>query len=177
MNESELLDKILEIILNNKEKGFGLNSLRENGLNLDYDSIRDLLKVIENSRYNIAELSTRRDGEYIRANENTERFLKNGGFTAIEKREREEIEYNSLMKEKQLKKIEYELQLSKWQIKTKWWPLIISGASLIVSIIAIFLSINEPETKELKPKNKLIKDTTSVSNQVRKIDSLSSRNH
>ncbi len=172
MTETEALDKIIEIALKNKGRGLGLRSLKESGINFEYDEIRQFLKLIENSGLNVADLSTERDGEYIRANENTERFLKSGGFLTLEKQENEEYEYNRQLKEKELEKIESELQLNRWHIKTRFWPLIISGLSLIVSIIAIILSLRQPEKKELIPETKTIKDTTSVSSQTKMVDSL-----
>ena len=67
----------------------------------------------------------------------TLQFYKNGGFNHIYeqkkiKRERvkeiTEIEYN---------KLKWDAGISKFQAKTKWWPLIISVISLAIAIIAI----------------------------------------
>ena len=143
MEEHLAKDKILEIILTDIERPFGLLRLQKNGLNAEINDIRLLLKRIERFEYNVAEISTRPDGEFIIANDETKPFLDSGGFTGIHNRQKKENEAKLEIEKIENDKLRLDHKLSKWQVKTRWWPLFFSAISLIISIIALVVSINK----------------------------------
>ncbi|GIV30344.1 MAG: hypothetical protein KatS3mg028_1410 [Bacteroidia bacterium] len=51
----------------------------------------------------------------------------------------------------QTDKLRNDAIMSKWYVKMRWWPLIISALSLIASIVAIALSLKSPERQERTP--------------------------
>jgi hypothetical protein len=65
---------------------------------------------------------------------------KEGGWIAYVERQKTKTQADSLNKQLTAEKLIHDTMLSRWQLKTRWWPLIISVISLIVSIIAVILS-------------------------------------
>jgi len=68
----------------------------------------------------------------------TKIFYANGGFKAIFDGQQRRIKRDSEREKKEEEKLEWDLQISKFQAKTKWWPLIISVISIIIAIWSFF---------------------------------------
>jgi len=68
----------------------------------------------------------------------TKIFYANGGFKAIYEEQQQEIKKKRVREKKEDQKLEWDLQVSKFQAKTKWWPLIISVISIIIAIWSFF---------------------------------------
>ena len=115
----------------------------------DHDCINEfqrLLSYIE--RYNLAKII--RHGYYpsVKTNEYTKNFKEKGGFAKIYQDElthfvkEEEKEYLSM------KKLKWDIKLSKWQVKT-FWPVFVSG--LIGFIFGVFNFVdNRNKTKSIE---------------------------
>jgi len=85
-----------------------------------------------------SEIRDVRNFPILRRNGKTKRFSENGGFKGYYNRW--EIFENG-RKKKEDAELNYYIsneKLSKWLLKSKWWPLIIAFAALIISFIALF---------------------------------------
>lgn len=68
----------------------------------------------------------------------SQQFYDNGGFKAIYDEQQGVINRAKDRQKKEDQKLEWDLQVSKFQAKTKWWPLIISVMSIIIAIWSFF---------------------------------------
>lgn len=67
----------------------------------------------------------------------------------------------------QTDKLRNDAIMSKWYVKMRWWPLIVSALSLIVSIVAIVLSLKSTDRQEWPPEQPYTTPTTSTSDQTK----------
>ncbi len=58
------------------------------------------------------------------------------------------VELNKKKNRIEENKIEWESELSEWNVKTRWWPHIITGFGLVISIIALVVSLQKSPTEE-----------------------------
>jgi hypothetical protein len=68
----------------------------------------------------------------------TDSFYCAGGFSKIYQEQQRKISNKREFEELGLKKLRWDIMASRFQAKTRWWPLIISAISLIIAIIALF---------------------------------------
>jgi hypothetical protein len=140
----EILDSILEKIV----KQGSVFSLDLPPLKKEYFSKFREIKSVEYSyyleiltKYDIAIVDKRLDGSFTVSQLETKtiNFYKQGGFRTVyqkhhftesRKLELEDLEY---------KKLQWDYQISKFQAKTKWWPLIISVISFILAVTALII--------------------------------------
>jgi len=69
----------------------------------------------------------------------TKRFIENGGFRFIYNEQQQEIRKKKKLDKMTEEKLAWDLQLSKFQVKAKLWPYILSFLSFIISIISLFI--------------------------------------
>lgn len=106
ISEGNALDMILNYCLEQAEKPITPYVLQKNLFSsLNIDEIKLLLKRIENAADKLADVRFGEHNTIILSNGITERFLKNGGFTGIEKE-------NEIASQKRTKKEEIESQLA-----------------------------------------------------------------
>lgn len=76
-------------------------------------------------------------GSFIRITDKGREVVKAGGYDKylelLDRQEKEKAD-NDLIASRKLR---HDATISEWQVKTKWWPLIISALSLIISLIAL----------------------------------------
>lgn len=129
MNKSEIKDNILKELIKTNEKYLSPNQIKKTlNLSLNNLEIVEILKQIKSHPLNIAIVNDNPGSELIIKNENTGDFINTGGF----------LKYDLKQKRKEEKEL-YDYKISKWLVKTKWWPLVISFGALVISIISIFI--------------------------------------
>jgi hypothetical protein len=140
----EILDSILEIIAK-KGRVFSndLPSLKN-----DYLSKFDEIKSVEYSQYldilknyGVAKVDITLDGRFTvhQIEIKTNNFYDQGGFKSIYQKHRLAELRKKELDELEYKKLKWDSQISRFQAKTKWWPLILSVVSLILALIALLL--------------------------------------
>jgi hypothetical protein len=70
----------------------------------------------------------------------TKKFYDAGGFKAMSMQLKKKEENRKEIAQLEFSKLQWDTKVSKFQAKTRWWPLIISVISLIISIIVLFTS-------------------------------------
>ncbi len=75
-----------------------------------------------------------------------------GGWLKICAHQEEQVAKNIAREELEDKKLANEAFISEWQVKTRWWPHIISLISLIVAVTALAMQLwkSEPTEKKLE---------------------------
>jgi hypothetical protein len=84
-------------------------------------------------------------------------FKNNGGFENIYKEQQRVINRNEKLDEIIYNKSQFDLKISKFQVKTKWWPLIISLLSIAISIFALCKIFNQTKNNNDNINNKVNK--------------------
>jgi hypothetical protein len=74
----------------------------------------------------------------------------NGGWIKYYDQELKNIEIQKRKQIDELEKLHWDKQVSRFQAKTKFWPLIISFISLIIAGFSIYMNIKKNKTKESK---------------------------
>lgn len=138
-----ILDTILELVLSGKEiigDAFGAldniilkNIPIETRVDAFISYYCEILKT-----YNILDFKDfEKLNKIYQIPKRTETFYNEGGFKTIYDKQQKEIERNKKSEKLSLEKLEWDTQLSKFQVQTKWWPLGISILSLVISVIAL----------------------------------------
>ena len=138
-----ILDTILELVLSGKEiigDAFGAldniilkNIPIETRVDTFISYYCEILKT-----YNILDFKDfEKLNKIYQIPKRTEKFYNEGGFKTIYDKQQKEIERNKKSEKLSLEKLEWDTQLSKFQVQTKWWPLGISILSLVISVIAL----------------------------------------
>lgn len=126
LTTANCLDLILENCIKKDDKPLFAHDIKNDILQeLTEDEIILLLTKISNSSDPIAEVTISENTECIEKNGITERFLKQGGFSAIEKEEIKNQEKQAYKENLELEKTEVDLDLAKKMLKeypkTKWF--------------------------------------------------------
>ena len=126
LTTAKCLDLILENCIKKDDKPLSVHEIKNNIFpELTEDEITLLLTKISNSSDPIAKVTISDYTECIEKNGITERFLKQGGFSEIEKEEVENQKKQEYKEKLELEKTEIDLDLAKRMLKeypkTKWF--------------------------------------------------------
>lgn len=152
-NDVKILDLILNISLKNGAAYLeDLPALSEKYLAnsiavkaSEYENYFDILQ-----RRELAKVEKQLSGIQIKPiPQKTKNFINQGGFTAEYNDQRLILNRNKEIEEINFKKLKWDSQVSRFQAKTKWWPLIISGLSLFISLYALLKDNKQPSTDRI----------------------------
>jgi hypothetical protein len=68
----------------------------------------------------------------------SQRFYDIGGFKAVYDQQQQDLMKNEEHEKISFEKLKWDLQVSRFLAKTKWWPIAISGLSFLIAVIALF---------------------------------------
>ena len=151
-------DLILKAALTRKGESISINSIssilnqQSSDIKISNEEITFFIKYLDNNKKNeIAETIIKPNKIQIKTNSITEEFIKNGGFSAIEKSGIE-----TKRKENEIKEIDIKHKI--WSYKNRRFPLFISSIALFISFITICFKIYETmypkESEQIKTMKK-----------------------
>lgn len=144
---AKILDIIIETALKNTDANLNnLPTLHDDILsanfNVKYNEYLYYIDILE--KYNVIEVKKFLAEFHIYSIEPiTLDFYNEGGFTRLFLEQKEKQTREKEIEIIQFKKLKWDASVSKFQSKTKWWPLIISATSLAISLFVLFQQINK----------------------------------
>ncbi len=140
---AEILDKIIEVTLkNNTANPRNLpplsNDITASDLDVKYHGYQYYLDIIE--KYDFVQVQKYLgDFTVLAIDKVTADFMNNGGFSQLFDQERKRLKQQKEIEALKFKKLKWDAMVSEFQAKTKWWPLIISIISLLISVYLLFI--------------------------------------